>query len=320
MTSSHNVVCNSDLTIKKLRQVISRYAPAQPLDLIEYLAEGDYCCAYLVNGELIVRVAKHAEARRSLRREYFLLPRLQDRLPLAIPNPQLAALDDDLDYPFVAHSFLPGTSLSRARFLELDDATQTQCATQLGVFLRELHSSGLDLAQGCDLPVTNYSDRYLGTLTNARNKLFPFLDQPEQRFVEQLIQDYLDSGYASTYRATLLHGDLSSAHILFSEAAGSVSGIIDFGDVMIGDPAWDFVFLYDDYGVDFLSRSLNTYGDQNRAALLRRMLSLSMLDAVCWAAGPRSEVELRKAVAHLQTIRIQEKERRQELFDACRVK
>jgi len=89
-----------------------------------------------------------------------------------------------------------------------------------------------------------------------REELYPALDRSEHLFVERVIGDYLESGDASAFRPSLLHGDLSSDHVLFEEASKSVSAIIDFGDMMIGDPAWDLVFIYEDYGLDFLSRLL----------------------------------------------------------------
>ncbi|UOY93334.1 aminoglycoside phosphotransferase family protein [Ectobacillus sp. JY-23] len=47
----------------------------------------------------------------------------------------------------------------------------------------------------------------------------------------------------------LIHGDLSYTHILYQD---TISGIIDFGDACIGDPAYEFYRLYEDYGEEFV--------------------------------------------------------------------
>ena len=41
------------------------------------------------------------------------------------------------------------------------------------------------------------------------------------------------------FETVLIHGDFSSEHVLLDLAEKKVTGIIDFGDAAIGDPAYD---------------------------------------------------------------------------------
>lgn len=49
----------------------------------------------------------------------------------------------------------------------------------------------------------------------------------------------LHSEESSEYSPVLLHGDLSMQHILIDESGGTLTGIIDWSDAMLGDPCED---------------------------------------------------------------------------------
>jgi hypothetical protein len=52
------------------------------------LGEGAFSRAFLVNGSLVLREAKHRAAALALEREACLMPRLAHRLPVAVPVPR----------------------------------------------------------------------------------------------------------------------------------------------------------------------------------------------------------------------------------------
>ena len=41
---------------------------------------------------------------------------------------------------------------------------------------------------------------------------------------------------------TVIHSDIMPEHIIVNPKTHTLSGIIDFGDIEIGDPAYDFAF------------------------------------------------------------------------------
>jgi aminoglycoside 2''-phosphotransferase len=305
----HNEVSNA----------VIRGCPEWKVDSIRYLGEGDFCLAYVVNDEWILRVGKHEAARQSLRREYCLLPRLASQFALQIPSPQVACLDQSNDLPFIAYPLLPGPSLSQERYKSLDPAARTRCARQVAGFLTQLHAVDLATARACGVIVQGYAAHYGGLLLRARAELYPSLDEPEREFIERTIGSYLDSGDAIAFDPALLHGDLSPAHVLFDEESESVTAIIDFGDMVIGDPAWDLVFIYEDYGLDFLSRLLDAYCDRDRASLLGRVFQFYLMAAIDWTVGARARGDcvFAEALAELPVLRLQEERQREELFSCC---
>lgn len=68
---------------------------------VEFLGEGDFCICYLVNQTHVVRLARHAEASASLRRERLLLPHLAAYIDIQIPQIQGAGTQVDTGEQFI---------------------------------------------------------------------------------------------------------------------------------------------------------------------------------------------------------------------------
>lgn len=308
------------MTLTEIKKAILRCCPDWTIESLRYLDEGDFCAAYVVNDEWIFRFAKHDAARKSLKREYCLLPKLANQIKLSIPAPQIACLEDDAKLSFIAYPLLPGQFLSQEHYFALDGASKTRCAEQAARFLNEMHSADVELAKNCGVSANDYTAQYSDLLKQARENLFAVLDEPERLFIERVIENYLDSGAASDFRPTLLHGDLSPDHFIFDEQARRISAVIDFGDTMIGDAAWDFVWIYEDYGLDFLSRMLPAYREIDKPALLKRVFQFSLLEAIEWTVGCQAKGvdDFAEALTKLQTMWIQEEARLAELTAMCR--
>jgi aminoglycoside phosphotransferase (APT) family kinase protein len=93
----------------------------------------------------------------------------------------------------------------------------------------------------------------------------------------------------------ILHGDISPGHVL-ADSEGSLTGVIDWGDVAFGDPARDLIFLYEDWGDDFLRLALEGYGLADGPSFRRRVLAHYVVDQLAWtaeaaAAGRRGDLE-----------------------------
>lgn len=61
------------------------------------------------------------------------------------------------------------------------------------------------------------------------------------------------------FTEVLTHADFGGDHILVDEHTGKITGVIDFGDIAIGDPAYDFYQQRSYYGDEFLKKMLSDY-------------------------------------------------------------
>lgn len=291
--------------------ILSCY-PDWVINSISFLGEGDFCQAYLVNDEWVFRFAKHLEAHESLKREFCLLPKIASQITLQIPQPQIASFETDPS--FSAYRILPDDALSPEIYLRLNETEQTNCTAQVALFLNQFHSIDTTFAKKCEVKLCDCQSQYSGLLVEAKEHLFPIIEKADCHFIEQIISEYLD--YNHIFTPTLLHGDLSPNHVLFDKKTNSVSGIIDFGDMMIGDPAWDLLWIYEDYGLDFLEKLLPNFHENDKQNLLERVFNFSMLQIIEWATTCKIEndAELEFALAELSKMREKKEQRFHELM------
>jgi aminoglycoside 2''-phosphotransferase len=91
------------------------------------------------------------------------------------------------------------------------------------------------------------------------------------RSVERLWENFLDDRAIFTFQPVLIHSDLGYEHIFCDPLRGLLTGVIDWGDATIGDPALDFVGLHHGRGQEFTERVLAPYQCTIDAAFWRRM-------------------------------------------------
>ena len=64
-----------------------------------------------------------------------------------------------------------------------------------------------------------------------------------------------------------VHGDLHPANVVVSD--GTLSGIVDFGDMFAGDPAWDLAAAWVLLPAGTASRFFDMYAQADEAAIRR---------------------------------------------------
>jgi aminoglycoside phosphotransferase (APT) family kinase protein len=220
------------------RLLIIGQFPHVASDTIELLGYGWDNTAYLVDGHFVFRFPRRQLGADCLESEVRVLPSLALLLPLPVPNPTMIGLaTEQFPWLFGGYEHLEGRTACSA---VLDESQRALAARPLGEFLAALHS--LDPAVACKWGAP--SDR-LGRLDPARRipvshellEELARLDliskvEPYEKIIEQ-------NAMARPPQATaLVHGDLYVRHILVDRKARP-SGIIDWGDVHIGDVALD---------------------------------------------------------------------------------
>ena len=96
----------------QLPSLVWHLSSAPEIRSAEALGEGDFCACYLINRTHVLRLAKHAEASASLKREMLLLPHLDQYLDVQIPRITGAGVRADTGEQFVFYPLVPGTILS----------------------------------------------------------------------------------------------------------------------------------------------------------------------------------------------------------------
>jgi aminoglycoside phosphotransferase (APT) family kinase protein len=82
--------------------------------------------------------------------------------------------------------------------------------------------------------------------------VFPHLSEAMQQRARQRWETYLTRHALLPFAPTLIHRDLWLHHLLCDPEQGTLSGVIDWGEVAIGDPALDYMGLYLRWGREYI--------------------------------------------------------------------
>jgi aminoglycoside phosphotransferase (APT) family kinase protein len=167
-----------------------------------------------------------------LLREYEWVPTLAPRLPLTVPVPQrLGAPSERYPRPWIVTTWVPGEPADRAPVTR-----GAHAAEALAAFLSALHQPAPTGApashDGRGAPVAECRRGFGRLLGQAReHRLIPDPDA--------VIAVFEDAVAAPPWTGPplWLHADLHPANVL--TAGGTLGGVVDFGDLCVGDPACD---------------------------------------------------------------------------------
>lgn len=181
--------------------------------------------AFAVDDTWLEREPRRREVAERLLTESRLMPWLAPQLPLPVPVPEVVRTEPLM----VRHRLLPGDSRT-----QLTDGA----GAALGRFFRCLHAVDVDAAVAVGVPDARSSHLALCRLLDRfRADVLPRVPPPLRDAGAELL------GRLSRPAPTtaLVHGDVGPAHILLR--GGVVSGVIDWTDAHIGDPAMDLAWL-----------------------------------------------------------------------------
>jgi aminoglycoside 2''-phosphotransferase len=233
---------------KTCQQTIEKECPALQVSSCKLLHSGQFNDLALVNNELVFRFPRAAHTAARLARELRLMAVIGPRLTLA--TPQVVYTSRDLVTPgtaFAAHRLIPGAPLEPIVVARLPQGVMEALAAQMGQFLNQLHGLGLDDLRAVtleeDLRLEDTRESWASFYRAVGKQLFAEMRPEARRSVTSLFENYLENPQLHTFSPCLRHGDLGPSNILYDPAGQRLSGIIDFDDIAVGDPAVDVAAL-----------------------------------------------------------------------------
>ena len=238
---------------------------------------GDYLC-YRRDDE-VLRVARHPTLLHALRREQTLLAWLAPQLPFAVPK--VLAIDVGDTHLFARTSLLTGRPLTQPTL-------SNELADDLAAFLAALHAAPLAAApptvtalRRLDITPTRAwarlrarIARYL--LHRGHDRLAALLADLPPRTLAALERWLATPPVDGPVALAYVHGDLVTNFLVDD---GRLSGVLDWGDSTVGDPARDLGSLAALGGAATLDRLLARLpADRRRVAHYWR---LELVDIAC---------------------------------------
>jgi len=282
----------SDFSSVEIQGFLQEIFPDIALQEIIFLYHGTYN-VYLIRDHFIFRfpdrhILQH-EAVLLLKREQALLQFLAPRLTIRIPDPQYLSLDSS--HPFMGYEKIPGISLSRC-FTQASHAQQSEMAQQIGQFLSELHSqrifdafqqwqqSNQNLTPIVAFSPQSYKMTWRKFFTRIQTEFYPLVRPEEQKWTTQAFCSFLENDANFHFSPTLVHGDFDTSNILVDPDTFTITGIIDFEEARIYDPAADFLFF--DEGDRFLREIMANYTPPRDQHIEARMKFLYCRTYLCY--------------------------------------
>ncbi|EFC86868.1 aminoglycoside phosphotransferase family protein [Parafrankia sp. EUN1f] len=218
--------------------------------------------------EFAVRLPRTERAPDLQRKECRWLPVLAPRLPLAVPVPvRIGEPSARFPKPWAIMTWVSGDPLDHSSISRGDHAADT-----LAAFLRALH-----VEAPAEAPIS--SDRGAHP-KNCADGFDHFLRAVALGGIADDVRAVWDDAVAAPEwegPPVWVHGDLHPANVVVSE--GTLSGVIDFGDMFAGDPAWDLAAAWVILPAGATSRFFDVYAQADEATI-RRARGLAALKSL----------------------------------------
>ncbi len=257
--------------------VRAQFAPL-PERSVRFLAAGWDNTVFVVDETWAFRFPRRAIAVPGIEREMAMLPQLAPMLPLPVPVPRhIGRPGPRFGWPFLGARLIPGRELGAAG---LDAPSKVGVASALGGFLRRLHARDLADRLAGRLPHDPMGRAAMGTrvpITRARLAEAAQLGLPVPAAAD--VEPILAAAerLPPSERRVVAHGDLHLRHLLVED--GSLTGIIDWGDVCMADPSVDLSLGWTYFEGDSRAALLEAYGPVSAADVLRARVLGLMLSA-----------------------------------------
>ncbi|MGW5354279.1 aminoglycoside phosphotransferase family protein [Streptomyces sp. NPDC004031] len=263
----------TDITEDLIRELLREQCPALADRPLALGARGWDNQIWRLGDDLAVRLPwATRSADELLRNEHAWLPGLAPGLPLPVPVPQYLG-EPSARFPrtWIVTTWVPGEPADRA------PATRpAESADALAAFLTALHRpapAGAPTGRGRGGPLSATAEHLADALSSAAE--LGLVDAPDA-----LRAVWEDAAAAPEWAGPpmWLHGDLHPANVLTAD--GTFCGVIDFGDLLAGDPALDLAaawILLPDGAAD---RFLGAYRPSPDPATVRRARGHAVLRAL----------------------------------------
>jgi len=219
---------------------------------------------FIINNEVVFRFPRTEKVRSNLKYEIEFLNFLNGKLKTSIPRYSYVSKSDD----FAGYKIIPGKTLTAAAFKSLSMSNKEKVIDQLIGFINDFHGIALDDFEKFKPKKREaFIDEEKKVETELSARLFPRLSKTEVYAIESFYRE------SKTYLCNIpnicaTHGDLYAYNVLWNKDKSEI-GVIDFSDILIGDPAKDFEVFYD-YGDSYAEVAYKKYEGPKDTDFLKR--------------------------------------------------
>jgi len=214
-----------------------------------------------VDDQYIFRFPRNLESFQSLETEKIalaILKEMAETRALAIGFPDFKYQSDSgALHTFVGYQMIEGEELTLTRMDALSESERDNLAQGIGAFLSLLHSPEYLNRLSSEIKLRSLDDQWTDLREQVMTLGQAYFSSEDLKRIELFFKSFFDT-YDSGIDPVITHSDFTSDHILIDKS-DKLTGIIDFGDLAIGDRAFDFTGLYAEYGRTFTEKVIDAY-------------------------------------------------------------
>ncbi len=240
------------------------------------LGEGWSGRVYRVNQELTFKFPKRALEWDEIDREIGFLTHAAASLPLPVPEHlHQFRTSEAAPHGYAVYRHIVGRGAEAAVSVGFD---RRLLAAVLGRFLRALHALEITPELAGILPREDEREAAAEYRELAGQRVVPGLAASEAARLRREFDDYLEDRANFPADPRIIHADLKAGHVLCDGA--SLTGVLDWGDACLGDPDYDFSYLYGDFGEAFVRELASHYGHPDPDRLIRKARYYWIVDQI----------------------------------------
>lgn len=262
-----------------VRGVLGEQFPELELRRVEPLGSGWEYDAFVIDGDLVVRFPRYADAARNLDDAEAVLDLVGSAIGSAVAVPKIILRGvESVQFPhrFFGHELIPGVDANDPRA-----PSAPGLASDIGRALSHIHRVQPEAAVAIGIGPQKWTCRtaFDGLLDLVREATALSVTAPAA-FEWVQSSPTVPAEYRGPPR--FIHDDFQPEHILVSQSTGRLTGVIDWGGA-VGDPVQDLTFVLPWRGWSFTESVLSAYrlplddGFRDRLDFLGRVRALGWL-------------------------------------------
>lgn len=258
------------------KTLIERDFPSLAPVEVEIIGDGWDNTAHLINKKYIFRFPRREIAVEGIGIENNVLPAIASRLPLPIPVPDYVGNPEgEYTWQYSGYTIIEGETACR---MNLSDEERIRTAKPLALFLKALHAITPEEAASYGAGPDKFGKLNLSRRVPQVLELLE--DMEEKKVLDDVTlmkKITLEMGVEPSHlKKCMVHGDLYSRHLMMNSSR-ELAGVIDWGDVHIGNPTLDLGIIYSFLPPGGRKIFLEHYGDVDEENLrLARFVGLTI--------------------------------------------
>jgi aminoglycoside phosphotransferase (APT) family kinase protein len=141
--------------------------------------------------------------------------------------------------------------------LDVEAAMRGNLPERLGRFVRDLHAVAPQAVGWRSRSPGAFRSDLHAEVRTFRERVSPLLSPVERGVADAMFAAFVNDHWNFRFTTAVVHGDLGPEHVLVTPD-GDLSGVVDWGDAEVGDPALDLWWVAGHPG--FGERMLAAYG------------------------------------------------------------